>query len=143
MRRLIASTGIRAGSLLLCLGIFGVAAFSQDTLARITQLAELTASDGATLDSLGSSVAISGNTIVAGALGNNSNTGAVYVFVEPTTGWTNMTQTAKLTASDGQSRDDLGWSVAISGNVVAAGAPGGATGAVYVFVEPAGGWVDM
>jgi RHS repeat-associated protein len=113
-----------------------------------TQTAKLTASDGATFDSLGTSVAISGGTIVAGApyaaAGGTTEAGAAYVFVEPANGWADSTQAAKLTASDGVAQDHLGYSVAISGSTIVAGAPGyfAETGAAYVFAEPAGGWAD-
>ena len=76
------------------------------------QAAKLTASDGAANDVFGWSVAISGNTVVVGAdyatVGGNVKQGAAYVFTEPATGWTNMTQTAKLTASDGAAGDYFG-----------------------------------
>jgi hypothetical protein len=121
-----------------------------------TFTAKLTASDGAARDQLGSSVAISvdGRTVVAGALratvGANPHPGAVYVFGEPDMGWASTsTFTAKLTASDGAFNDDLGWSVAISGNgrTVVAGAVNATVGAnsfqgaVYVFgvMQPPGG----
>ena len=116
------------------------------------QVATLTASDGATSDWMGISVAISGNTIVAGAPrvnpdGNHPLQGAVYVFVEPSGGWATATEAAKLTASDGLSNDQLGTTVAISGNTIVAGAPDASLGnntdqgAAYVFVKPAtGGW---
>ena len=119
-----------------------------------TQAAKLTASDGAAGDSFGTSVAISGNTVAVGAyyaavLGN-TNQGAAYVFVEPGSGWTNMTETAKLTAADGEVNDFLGLSVAISGNTVVLGAYNGTAaggnlgqGAAYVFTEPSSGWADM
>jgi uncharacterized protein (DUF2345 family) len=118
-----------------------------------TQTAKLTASDGEVSDQLGYSVAISGDAVVAGApfamIGSNSEQGAAYVFVEPGTGWTGATQTAKLTASDGASGNQLGISVAISGDTVAAGAPGAtiiapiwAQGAAYVFVKPGTGWAS-
>ncbi len=110
------------------------------------QQAELMASDGGVNDDLGYSVAVSGNTIVVGALYTNGAEGAVYVFVEPTTGWATATQTAELTASDGVTGSSLGASVAISGNTIVAGAPHfegeGPLGAVYVFVEPATGWTN-
>jgi hypothetical protein len=52
--------------------------------ADATQTAKLTASDGAAGDNFGASVAVSGDTIVAGALGatvnGNSRQGAAYVF---------------------------------------------------------------
>src|SRR3954470_5950690 len=79
------------------------------------QEAKLTASDGGAVDALGGSVAISGDTVVAGAIAakvdENSQQGAAYVFVKPPTGWANATQTAKLTASDGAAFDGLGKSV--------------------------------
>ena len=75
--------------------------------ANMTQTAKLTASDGAAGDDFGTSVSISGNTVVVGApdatVGANSGQGAAYVFTEPGSGWANTTQTAKLTASDGAS----------------------------------------
>jgi len=112
----------------------------------MTQTARLTPSTSAA-SSFGHSLAVSGNTIVVGAaqetIGSNADQGAVYVFVEPAGGWVDMTETAKLTASDGGTNDLLGVSVAISGNVIVAGAifhkP---TGAAYLFVRPAGGWVS-
>jgi hypothetical protein len=120
--------------------------------ANAIQTAELTASDGRSSDYLGFSVGVSGNTVVAGApyrqVGAHPSAGAVYVFVEPATGWANAVQTAELTASDGSSSDYLGLSTAISGDTITAGAPyhqvAGHTlqGAAYVFVEPAAGWAN-
>ncbi len=72
--------------------------------------------------------------------------GAVYVFLKPPTGWTTVNEIAKLTASDKRSAN-LGFSVAIGGNAVAAGAPfyqgRTYTGAIYLFVRPATGWSNM
>jgi len=121
------------------------------TIDPFVQQAELTASDGATQDELGWSVAISGSTVVVGAPGFNSNSsqGSAYVFVKPANGWTTMTQTAKLTASDGALADWFGSSVAISGSTVVVGAFGAtigsnrSQGAAYVFVKPASGWTNM
>lgn len=116
---------------------------------NMTQIAELTPSDGEFHDCFGCSVAISGNTIVVGDSGldvnGNPAQGAAYVFVKPRTGWTNMTQTAKLTASDGVSDAQFGTSVGISGDTVLVGAPGASTieGEAYVFVEPRSGWKNM
>ena len=115
----------------------------------MTQTAKLTASDGQPGDRFGDSVAISGNIIVVVAFAANSGQGRAYIFVEPPNGWTNMTETAQLTASDGQPNDQFGTSVAISGRTVAVGAPyhsvesNPAQGASYVFVQPAGGWTNM
>ena len=120
----------------------------------MTQTAKLSPSDGEMYGNFGESVAIGGNTVVAGALcatiGANAEQGAAYVYVEPTGGWSGtpaapMTQTAKLLASDGARQSYLGTAVAISGNTIVAGAaPGNGVntnpGATYVYVKPSGGW---
>jgi hypothetical protein len=117
--------------------------------ATATQTAKLTASDGAAGDNFGSSVAVSGSTVVAGApnhkVGSNNAQGAAYVFSEPAGGWANSSTAAELTSSDGEVDDLFGFSVAVSGQTIAVGAyynPQLSTnqGAVYVFSEPAGGW---
>ncbi len=111
--------------------------------SNLTQTADLTASDGAAGDDLGCSVAVSGNTVVVGAsdaeVGVFWSQGAAYLFTEPGSAWANMTQTAKLTASDGASNDQFGTAVAIDGNTVVAAAPYATVkgnqnqGAAYVF----------
>jgi hypothetical protein len=120
------------------------------TIDPLIQLAELTASDGATSDELGYSVAVSGSTVAVGAPLDSVNgffgVGAVYVFVKPATGWGNVTQIAKLTASDGQYATELGGSVAIANDTIVAGAINvgmSESGPAYVFVKPPGGWTDM
>jgi hypothetical protein len=120
--------------------------------ANMTETAKLTASDGAATDELGTSVAINGSTVIAGAplakIGSHQFQGAAYVFVKPANGWTTMTQTAKLTASDGRYKSELGASVSISGNTVVAGAPYqplGTTelqGAAYIYTKPTTGWAN-
>ena len=108
----------------------------------LTQTAELSASDGATGDNFGSSVAISGDAVLAGAYSHNTGQGAAYVFAMGPGGWTNKNQTAKLSAADGATGDEFGWSVAISGNTIVAGAPmhtvgsNASQGAAYVFAAP-------
>jgi hypothetical protein len=88
--------------------------------------ATLTATDPTGGDELGWSVANEGDLVVAGAprhtVDGNADQGAAYVFDEPSGGWTGtINQSAELTADDGAGL--LGWSVAISGNSVVAGAP--------------------
>ncbi|MBI4516452.1 MAG: FG-GAP repeat protein [Deltaproteobacteria bacterium] len=83
------------------------------------QKAKLTAADGAASDFFGVSVAISGDTVVVGAIwddiGANSDQGSAYVFVKPGGGWADMTQTAKLTApGDFPTRSRMGLSVGCS-----------------------------
>src|SRR5439155_1838954 len=73
--------------------------------ANETQIAKLTASDGASQDSRGFSVSVSADasTVVAGAPRATAccgfGTGAAYVFLAPFAG--NQNEAAKLTASDG------------------------------------------
>ena len=99
-----------------------------------SQQAELTAADAAAGDYFGISVAISGSTAVVGAYGNNSQTGAAYVFTRSGTAWS---QQAELTAADAAANALLGVSVAVSSSAAVAGAYGknSSTGAAYVFVK--------
>ena len=111
----------------------------------LTETAELTASDAITGAALGSSVSVSGDTVVAGAPGEMP--GAAYVFVKPTSGWVSMTQTAKLTASNKVATNQLGVAVSISGDTVVAGAPYASDisppiGTAYVFTKPVAGWTN-
>jgi hypothetical protein len=101
----------------------------------MTETARLTASDGAVGDQLGQSVGISGDTVVVGAWRDDSVRGSAYVFLKPGGGWGAMTETGKLTASDGADNDEFGRSVGISGDTVVVGAPGHDSnrGAAYVF----------
>lgn len=117
-----------------------------------TEVARLTASDGVIGDALGRSVAIHGDTIVAAApgaaIGGQTRRGAAYVFVKPSGGWISTTETAKLVAANGASGDQLGFASAVAGNTIVIGSAivdvSGVTdqGAAYLFVKPAGGWVD-
>jgi len=113
----------------------------------MTETAKLTSSDNGVSDVFGGSVSIDGGTIVAGALNGNQGNGAAFVYVEPSGGWIDMTQTAELTSSNGH-LGYFGYSVAIAGDTIVVGAenqPGGlhvGEGAAYVFVKPAGGWAD-
>jgi len=108
---------------------------------------KLTASDGAAGDFFGTSVAISGETIVVGALGDdigaNADQGSAYVFVRNGTVWNEQQQ---LTASDGAFIDNFGQAVGISGETVVVGAHnddiGGISnqGSAYVFVRAGAVW---
>lgn len=108
----------------------------------------LTAGDGGANDFLGFSVAVSGNTAVVGSgyFGKGITQGAVYVFVRSGSTWT---QQAKLIASDGGSEDSFGFSVSISEDTIAVGAPfadiGGNynQGAVYVYVRSGDTWTEQ
>ena len=108
----------------------------------------LHASDAQADDQFGCSVAISGDTAIMGAWsedGGGGNSGAAYVFAKSAGGvWT---QQAILNASDAQTNDQFGHSVAISGDTVIVGAyreDGGEGsliddgGAAYVFTRGVG-----
>ena len=103
------------------------------------QRAKLTAPDPAANDSFGYSVAIYGSTAVIGAPGENSNTGAAYVFVHsPGTGWSRQ---ATLTASDG---GEVGYSVALYGSTAVVSAPVNmGAGTAYEFVQSGTAWTQQ
>ncbi|WP_298162140.1 putative Ig domain-containing protein, partial [Brevundimonas sp.] len=110
-----------------------------------SQQAELTAADRLASDNLGYSVAISGDTVIAGAYSEDSLgslSGAAYVFTRSGTIWT---QQAKLKASDANADDRFGYFVAASGDTVVVGAPfaeagGAARGTAYVFTRSGTTW---
>lgn len=112
-----------------------------------TQQAKLVPSDGASQDSFGIAVAISGDTIVVGAYGDEdfgSLSGSAYVFRRTLTTWN---QEAKLTASDGAAGDFFGFSVGVSGDTVVVGAYGEddngiAAGAAYLFERSGATWTQ-
>jgi MYXO-CTERM domain-containing protein len=115
-----------------------------------TQQAELAASDGQQGDSFGTSVALSGGTVIVGApshaVGNNGWQGAAYVFVQSGTSWT---QQAELTASDGAGFDQFGCSVGVSGSTAIVGAwdhevaNNCEQGAAYVFTRSGASWTQQ
>ena len=115
-----------------------------------TQAGKLTASDPKVDAGFGHAVAVHGDTIVVGAYEEDhtaaADAGAAYVFTRPAAGWADMTQTARLTASDGAARDRYGYSVGVSGDTIVVGAPeqgSNAKGSAYIFTKPANDWADM
>jgi len=105
---------------------------------------KLVASDGASLNRFGSSVAIHGSTAIVGAIGYDGaavNGGAAYVFRFDGADWV---ETQKLTASDAAAQDLFGFSVAISGDVAVVGTPYAAStmGKTYVFRFNGEQWVE-
>jgi phage-related protein len=134
-----------------------------------SQQAYLKASNTDAGDFFGSSVALSGNTLAVGvhqeasaATGVNGdqssnaaeNSGAVYVFTRSGGAWS---QQAYLKASNTDTTDLFGYSVALSGDTLAVGAnaedsdatgvngdqssnAAGNSGAVYVFTRSGGAW---
>lgn len=103
------------------------------------QVAELKASDTLSGDSLGDAAAISGRTVIVGALDHDSKAGAAYVFDASPTG---ARQVTELTGHDTISFDELGAAVAISGPTAIVGSQDHASsaGRAYVFADGAAGW---
>jgi len=105
---------------------------------------ELAASDAAESDAFGGSVAVSGDTAVVGAAGNDGG-GSAYVFKRTVHSWS---QQAKLTPSDAVESGEFGYSVAISGDVILVGDPQlqsetNSSGSAYVFVRNGSAWTEQ
>ncbi|MFN7929667.1 MAG: MBG domain-containing protein, partial [Blastocatellia bacterium] len=112
-----------------------------------SQQQQLTASNGLSSDQFGFSVAISNDTAVIGApqddIGSNSDQGSAYVFVRSGTTWSQQQQ---LTAGNGTSSDQFGYSVGISNEMAVVGAPtddvsaNADQGSAYVFTRSGVSW---
>jgi hypothetical protein len=139
------------------------------TIDPVAQQAYLKASNTGAFDQFGASVAVSGDTVVVGAIGESSNAtgadgnqadnsatqaGAAYVFTRSEGVWS---QQAYLKASNTGAFDQFGTSVAVSGDTVVVGVPreasnatgvngnqgnnsADASGAAYVFTRSGGVW---
>jgi hypothetical protein len=115
-----------------------------------SQQAKLLASDAAAFDALGSAVAVSGDTAIAGAYADDhaggGDAGSAYVYTRSGGLWT---QQQKLIASDGAFGDNFGYSVGLSGDFAVAGAiwndPSGLAdaGAAYVFTRSGAVWTQQ
>lgn len=114
----------------------------------MTQTAELRATDAPNGAYVGYSISTSNDNVLVGSRGRYDPVGA-YMFVKPKGGWSDMTETAKLSAADPRIYSSFGNSVLVSGKTAVVGAPNRSrrsfwdTGAAYVFTEPSGGWRDM
>jgi hypothetical protein len=108
-----------------------------------SQTAMLTQTDGQHAEQFGASVAVSGSTIVAGALQHvvdGVQTGVAYDFTEPAGGWADASEAANLVPTDGAASDLFGYRVAISSDAIFVGAEEHNTasqqGVVYAFGVP-------
>ncbi len=105
------------------------------------EVKKLIASDAQGGDNFGWSVTVSGDTVVVGAYvedAGGSAAGAAYVFQRNQGGTDNWGEVKKLTASDAETGDLFGISVAVSGDTIVVGAwvedaGGSDAGAAYVF----------
>ena len=105
---------------------------------------KLAASDAASFDLFGVSVALSGDVALIGAQGDDDNglgSGSAYVYRFDGLTWV---EEQKLTASDGATDSRFGASVSLSGDVALIGAEGddGFTGSAYVFRFDGSTWVE-
>ena len=107
------------------------------------QQARLIANDANEFEWFGYAVAISGNTAIVGAIRSNTtgkDSGAAYIFVRNGDLWT---QQAKLVGDNTEPRDNFGFSVAVSGDIVVIGSPGNtSTGSAYIFEREGAEWVQ-
>ena len=141
---------------------------TRESAAQFAQRAYIKASNTDSDANFGYSVALSGDTLAVGAPGEASNArgingdqsdtsapnaGAVYVFTRSGTTWS---QQAYVKASNTDSGDNFGYSVALSGDTLAVGAIGEASdgssplnnslsgaGAAYVFTRSNTTWAPQ
>ncbi len=119
--------------------------FQQQQDGSWLETAKLLASDGASDDLFGRSVAISETTALIGSYGdddNGTNSGSAYIFEQQVDG--TWLETAKLLASDGASDDYFGRAVAISGTTAMIGAYNDdEKGSAYIFQQQQdGSWLE-
>ena len=125
----------RAGSAYVYVNVGGVWQFQQ----------KLFASDATAFDAFGGGVVISGDKAYVGA-GSSGGSGAVYEFKRTSGVWT---ETAKITPDIPVPGQNFGAAMEIDGNTLAvasgweATAAGNQVGAIYIFVNDGGGWVQQ
>ncbi len=106
--------------------------------------AKLVASDAHAGDEFGSSVSVSGDTVIVGAPAKDVGAirwlGAAYIFRQAGGKWT---QIQKLTAPDSQASDRFGGHVSVEGNRVIVGATQfpDRSGAAYVYRNDGNEWI--
>jgi MYXO-CTERM domain-containing protein len=113
--------------------------------ATWTQQQKLLPADGAAGDFFGYAVAVSGDTAVLGARGDDdlgSSSGSAYVFTRSGVTWS---QQQKLLSGDGLASDQFGFAVAIAGDTVVVGAigdddVGSNAGSAFVFTRAGVTW---
>lgn len=115
-----------------------------------SQQAHLLAADAGYKDAFGSSVSISGDTILVGAFTDDTadglGVGSAYVFVRSGTSWS---QQAQILPAAGTPQDQFGTSVSVDGDTAVIGEPGDETpagpdaGSASVFVRKATSWTQQ
>ena len=115
----------------------GSAYMFKNTVSSWVEVQKLTDPEGEECDFFGRSVSINGDYAIVGASGDDDYTGSAHVFKNDVSGW--MPE-KKLTASDGQTVDNFGWSVSTDGNNFLIGAKsdsdnGAHSGSAYVYMK--------
>jgi len=108
---------------------------------NVTQIAKITADDAEERELFGTAISIDGDYIVVGAKDENTtadNAGSAYLFKRLSDDEDNVTQIAKVQASDAEENDYFGSSVSINGDYFIVGAIGEDTtadnaGSAYLF----------
>ncbi len=111
---------------------------------------KLLPSNGASGDRFGYAVALSGDTVIVGAWGDNDlgvDSGSAYVYRFDGSSWV---QEQQLHASKGETTDRFGYTVAFSGDTVIIGTPGdddagpdSGSAFVYRFDQRESSWVEV
>jgi len=107
--------------------------------------ATLTANDGGAGDGFGTSVAISGDTIIVGApfgdVGADTSAGTVHIFTRMGTQWRRQ---AKIVAAGGSTAAAFGSAVSIKAETALIGAPADTSnkGAAYIFTRSTTSWTQ-
>ncbi len=129
-------------------------AFERDASGAWVETQRLVPPAAQPADSFGAAVDLDGDTAVVGAPGSSRpglsprrSFGALHVLERGPAGWSFA---QRLDAANGEERDQLGTSVAIDGDVLAAGAPyryspqsGGGRGQTHVFERQGGVWLEV
>ena len=122
----------------------GVYLYKKQSNGTVKQIAKIQADNGSTSDYFGSSVSISGDYIIVGAYQKREdgtrlfNAGSAYLFKRNSDNTDDVVQIAEIHADDAQRDDYFGYSVAISGDYIVAGAyeedtSGKRAGSAYIF----------
>ena len=125
--------------------LFGIGLAGQSSADRV----QLNTSAAVIHDNLGASVGMSGDYAMVGVPKDDTddgrNAGSIQVFFRSETGWV---QHQKLNTSDTIGGDELGTTLAMSGDYAIIGAPrrddfGNNSGAAYIFTRQGTEWVEQ